>query len=134
MDVMKKKQMLATLVMLSLLQGSVYAETIEPDVIEPVVYDDIVEISTENREPVISKAGVYTFNGGLKINSEYGNIQTDTAIISNTDNNGEITLNVGNDNKKVELKLNTNSNKTDSGQKTQNDIIRVNGSNITNIN
>lgn len=92
---MKKKQMLATLVMLSLLQGSVYAETIE----QPV-YDDIVEISTENREPVISKAGVYTFDGGLKINSEYGNIQRDTAIISNTGNNGVITLNVGNDNKK----------------------------------
>ncbi len=129
MDVMKKKQMLATLVMLSLLQGSVYAETIE----QPV-YDDIVEISTENREPVISKAGVYTFDGGLKINSEYGNIQRDTAIISNTGNNGVITLNVGNDNKKVELKLNTNSNKTDFWQKTKNDIIRVNGSNITNIN
>ena len=129
MDVMKKKQMLATLVMLSLLQGSVYAETIEPK-----VYDDIVEISTENRQPVISKAGVYTFNDGLKINSEYGNTKTDTAIISNTGNNGVITLNVGNDNKKVELKLNTNSNKTDFWQETKNDIIRVNGSNITNIN
>lgn len=126
---MKKKQMLATLVMLSLLQGSVYAETIEPD-----VYDDIVEISTENRQPVILKVGEYTFNDGLKINSEYGNIQTHTAIISNTGNNGVITLNVGNDNKKVELKLNTNSNKTDFWQKTKNDIIRVNGSNITNIN
>ena len=129
MDVMKKKQMLATLVMLSLLQGSVYAETIEPD-----VYDDIVEISTENRQPVILKVGEYTFNDGLKINSEYGNIQTHTAIISNTGNNGVITLNVGNDNKKVELKLNTNSNKTDFWQETKNDIIRVNGSNITNIN
>ena len=126
---MKKKQMLATLVMLSLLQGSVYAETIEPD-----VYDDIVEISTENRQPVILKVGEYTFNDGLKINSEYGNTQTHTAIISNTGNNGVITLNVGNDNKKVELKLNTNSNKTDFWQKTKNDIIRVNGSNITNIN
>ena len=126
---MKKKQMLATLVMLSLLQGSVYAETIEPK-----VYDDIVEISTENREPVILKAGEYTFNDGLKINSEYGNTKTDTAIISNTGNNGVITLNVGNDNKKVELKLNTNSNKTDYWLDTKNDIIRVNGSNITNIN
>lgn len=129
MDVMKKKQMLATLVMLSLLQGSVYAETIEPK-----VYDDIVEISTENRQPVILKVGEYTFNDGLKINSEYGNTQTHTAIISNTGNNGVITLNVGNDNKKVELKLNTNSNKTDLWHKTKNDIIRVNGSNITNIN
>ena len=129
MDVMKKKQMLATLVMLSLLQGSVYAETIEPK-----VYDDIVEISTENRQPVILKVGEYTFNDGLKINSEYGNTQTHTAIISNTGNNGVITLNVGNDNKKVELKLNTNSNKTDFWQDTKNDIIRVNGSNITNIN
>ena len=126
---MKKKQMLATLVMLSLLQGSVYAETIEPK-----VYDDIVEISTENRQPVILKVGEYTFNDGLKINSEYGNTQTHTAIISNTGNNGVITLNVGNDNKKVELKLNTNSNKTDLWHKTKNDIIRVNGSNITNIN
>lgn len=132
MDVMKKKQMLATLVMLSLLQGSVYAETAET--IEPKVYDDIVEISTENGQPVISKAGVYTFDGGLKINSEYGNIQNNTAIISNTGNNGVITLNVGNDNKKVELKLNTNSNKTDLWNETTNDIIRVNGSNITNIN
>ena len=129
MDVMKKKQMLATLVMLSLLQGSVYAETIEPK-----VYDDIVEISTEKRQPVILKVGEYTFNDGLKINSEYGNIQTHTAIISNTGNNGVITLNVGNDNKKVELKLNTNSNKTDFWQDTKNDILRVNGSNITNIN
>ena len=129
MDVMKKKQMLATLVMLSLLQGSVYAETIEPK-----VYDDIVEISTENRQPVILKVGEYTFNDGLKINSEYGNTQTHTAIISNTGNNGVITLNVGNDNKKVELKLNTNSNKTDFWQDTKNDILRVNGSNITNIN
>lgn len=115
--------------MLSLLQGSVYAETIEPK-----VYDDIVEISTENRQPVILKVGEYTFNDGLKINSEYGNTQTHTAIISNTGNNGVITLNVGNDNKKVELKLNTNSNKTDRWDKTKNDIIRVNGSNITNIN
>lgn len=129
MDVMKKKQMLATLVMLSLLQGCVYAETIEPK-----VYDDIVEISTEKRQPVILKVGEYTFNDGLKINSEYGNIQTHTAIISNTGNNGVITLNVGNDNKKVELKLNTNSNKTDFWQDTKNDILRVNGSNITNIN
>ncbi len=126
---MKKKQFLATLVMLSLVQGSVYAETIEPG-----VYDDIVEISAENRQPVILKAGEYTFDGGLKINSEYGNTQTHTAIISNTGNNGVITLNVGNDNKKVELKLNTNSNKTDFWQDTKNDIIRVNGSNITNIN
>ena len=126
---MKKKQLLATLVMLSLVQGSVYAETIEPG-----VYDDIVEISAENRQPVILKAGEYTFDGGLKINSEYGNTQTHTAIISNTGNNGVITLNVGNDNKKVELKLNTNSNKTDFWQDTKNDIIRVNGSNITNIN
>lgn len=115
--------------MLSLLQGSVYAETIEPK-----VYDDIVEISTENRQPVILKVGEYTFNDGLKINSEYGNTQTHTAIISNTGNNGVITLNVGNDNKKVELKLNTNSNKTDFWQDTKNDILRVNGSNITNIN
>lgn len=126
---MKKKQMLATLVMLSLLQGSVYAGTIGTD-----VYDDIVEISAEDRQPVISEAGVYTFDGGLKINSEYGNIQKDTAIISNTGNNGVITLNVGNDNKKVELKLNTNSNKTDYWLDTKNDIIMVNGSNITNIN
>ena len=45
MDVMKKKQMLATLVMLSLLQGSVYAA-------EPI-YDDVNKIYYGNGNPVI---------------------------------------------------------------------------------
>ena len=44
MDVMKKKQMLATLVMLSLLQGSVYAD-------KPV-YDEVNNIYYGNGNPI----------------------------------------------------------------------------------
>ena len=130
MDEMKKKQMLAMLVMLSLLQGNVYAENIQPN-----YYEDLVEFNVTDRQPVISTSGEYTFSEGLKVSSEYGENQANTALISNaTGSNNIFTINVGNNNKKVELNLNTNSAKTDVWEDTKNDIIRVNSSNITNIN
>ena len=63
MDVMKKKQMLATLVMLSLLQGSVYAETINPG-----IHDKYVSVNIDgDQRTIINIPDEYNFKGGLSI-------------------------------------------------------------------
>lgn len=94
---MKKKQMLATLVMLSLLQGSVYAAEVNKG-----TYNDFYEYSGEGtKQTQIKDAGEYTFvNGASIINTDLEKDDGAKAIIhhSGTENNiNKITINVGND-------------------------------------
>ena len=95
---MKKKQMLATLVMLSLLQGSVYAAEVNTG-----TYNDFYEYSGEGtKQTQIKDAGEYTFvNGASIINTDLENDDGAQAIIhhsgTNEDNINKITINVGND-------------------------------------
>lgn len=78
LDVMKKKQMLATLVMLSLLQGSVYAAEVNTG-----TYNDFYEYSGEGtKQTQIKYAGEYTFvNGASIINTDLENDDGAQAII-----------------------------------------------------
>ena len=98
MDVMKKKRMLATLVMLSLLQGSVYAAEVNMG-----TYNDFYEYSGEGtKQTQIKDAGEYTFvNGASIINTDLEKDDGAQAIIhhsgTNKDNINKITINVGND-------------------------------------
>ena len=97
LDVMKKKRMLATLVMLSLLQGSVYAAEVNMG-----TYNDFYEYSGEGtKQTQIKDAGEYTFvNGASIINTDLEKDDGAKAIIhhSGTENNiNKITINVGND-------------------------------------
>ena len=97
MDEMKKKRMLATLVMLSLLQGSVYAVEVNKG-----TYNDFYEYSGEGtKQTQIKDAGEYTFvNGASIINTDLEKDDGAKAIIhhSGTENNiNKITINVGND-------------------------------------
>ena len=97
MDEMKKKRMLATLVMLSLLQGSVYAAEVNKG-----TYNDFYEYSGEGtKQTQIKDAGEYTFvNGASIINTDLEKDDGAKAIIhhSGTENNiNKITINVGND-------------------------------------
>ena len=92
---MRKKSALATLVMLSLLNGNVFAESVEPG-----NHDDFFE-NGENQVQ-ISKNGNYTFkNGASIINTDLKNDKGAQAIIhhsgTNKDNINKITINVGND-------------------------------------
>lgn len=95
---MKKKQMLATLVMLSLLQGSVYAAEVNMG-----TYNDFYEYSGEGtKQTQIKDAGEYTFvNGASIINTDLEKDDGAQAIIhhsgTNKDNINKITINVGND-------------------------------------
>lgn len=97
MDEMKKKRMLATLVMLSLLQGSVYAAEVNTG-----TYNDFYEYSGEGtKQTQIKDAGEYTFvNGASIINTDLENDDGAQAIIHHSgtkDNINKITINVGND-------------------------------------
>ena len=98
MDEMKKKRMLATLVMLSLLQGSVYAAEVNMG-----TYNDFYEYSGEGtKQTQIKDAGEYTFiNGASIINTDLEKDDGAQAIIhhsgTNKDNINKITINVGND-------------------------------------
>ena len=57
---MKKKTLLATLVMLSILNGNVFAESVKPD-----NYDDFFEKNVTGENQVqISENGNYTFKNG----------------------------------------------------------------------
>lgn len=99
MDEMKKKQMLATLVMLSLLQGSVYAAEVNTGT---YTYNDFYEYSDEGtKQTQIKDAGEYTFvNGASIINTDLENDKGAQAIIHHSgtkDNINKITINVGND-------------------------------------
>ena len=92
---MKKKTLLATLVMLSILNGNVFAESVEPG-----NHDDFFE-NGENQVQ-ISENGNYTFkNGASIINTDKKNDKGAQAIIhhsgTNKDNINKITINVGND-------------------------------------
>lgn len=141
MDVMKKKQMLATLVMLSLLQGSVYAGEIDPG-----TYENEYKYTHPSNDTgiTIDKAGDYDFKGGLIIDR---NIKSNlssaykTALIGKiskaTEKNEVLTITIGGEeqNNRVKMQL-TN---TTTGSVLHRDIIRVGGdsgdySNIININ
>lgn len=103
MDEMKKKRMLATLVMLSLLQGSVYAAEVNKG-----TYNDFYEYSGEGtKQTQIKDAGEYTFvNGASIINTDLEKDDGAKAIIHHggTENNinkiNKITINVGNNEKR----------------------------------
>lgn len=106
MDEMKKKRMLATLVMLSLLQGSVYAAEVNKG-----TYNDFYEYSGEGtKQTQIKDAGEYTFvNGASIINTDLKNDKGAQAIIhhsgTNKDNINKITINVGNNAKRSQFIL-----------------------------
>ena len=136
MDVMKKKQMLATLVMLSLLQGSVYAETIDLD---PGVYDEYVSVNIDgDQRTIINIPEKYNFKGGLSIDrninasmDKYNSIIGLESDANDSDKKLEITIgseNVNSD--KVNIKLNSNSQKY-----SNNTLIQVggNGNDFKNI-
>ena len=93
MDVMKKKQMLATLVMLSLLQGSVYAEINEkPEAGKQyndfLIWENEVQI---NDYPTDEKH--YYFNKGAQIGGENGG--TGNAVLIGQGDNPNVTFHVG---------------------------------------
>lgn len=126
MDVMKKKQMLATLVMLSLLQGSVYAETIEPG-----IHDEYVSVNIDgDQRTIINIPDEYNFKGGLSIDrninasmDKYNSIIVLESDANDSDKKLEITIgseNVNSD--KVNIKLNSNSQKY-----LNNTLIQVGG-------
>ena len=106
MDEMKKKRMLATLVMLSLLQGSVYAAEVNKG-----TYNDFYEYSGEGtKQTQIKDAGEYTFvNGASIINTDLEKDDGAQAIIhhsgTNKDNISKITINVGNNEKRSQFIL-----------------------------
>ena len=93
---MRKKSALATLVMLSLLNGNVFAESVEPG-----NYDDFKKNVTGENQVQISENGNYTFKNGASItNTDLEKDDGAKAIIHNsgTENNiNKITINVGND-------------------------------------
>ena len=93
MDVMKKKQMLATLVMLSLLQGSVYAEiNKEPEAGK--YYNDFLIWGNEvqiNENPTPEKH--YYFNKGAQIGGE--NEGTGNAVLIGQGDTPNVTFHVG---------------------------------------
>lgn len=100
---MKKKTLLATLVMLSILNGNVFAESVKPG-----NHDDFFE-NGENQVQ-ISKNGNYTFkNGASIINTDLKNDKGAQAIIhhsgTNKDNISKITINVGNNEKRSKFIL-----------------------------
>lgn len=76
---MRKKSALATLVMLSLLNGNVFAESVEPG-----NYDDFFKKNVTGENQVqISENGNYTFKNGASItNTDKKNNDGAQAIIS----------------------------------------------------
>ena len=101
---MRKKSALATLVMLSLLNGNVFAESVEPG-----NYDDLKKNVTGEDQVQISENGNYTFKNGASItNTDINNKDGAQAIISHEGTNGkisEITINVGNNEKRSKFIL-----------------------------
>lgn len=102
---MRKKSALATLVMLSLLNGNVFAESVEPG-----NYDDFLKKNVTGENQVqISKNGNYTFKNGASItNTDINNKDGAQAIISHEGKFGkisEITINVGNNEKRSQFIL-----------------------------
>lgn len=102
---MRKKSALATLVMISLLNGNVFAESVEPG-----NYDDFLKKNVTGENQVqISKNGNYTFKNGASItNTDINNKDGAQAIISHEGKFGkisEITINVGNNEKRSQFIL-----------------------------
>lgn len=101
---MRKKSALATLVMLSLLNGNVFAESVEPG-----NYDDFKKNVTGENQVQISENGNYTFKNGASItNTDINNKDGAQAIISHEGKFGkisEITINVGNNEKRSQFIL-----------------------------
>lgn len=101
---MRKKSALATLVMLSLLNGNVFAESVEPG-----NYDDFKKNVTGENQVQISENGNYTFKNGASItNTDINNKDGAQAIISREGKFGkisEITINVGNNEKRSQFIL-----------------------------
>ena len=103
---MQKKSALATLVMLSLLNGNVFAESVEPG-----NYDDFFKKNVTGEDQVqISKNGNYTFKNGASItNTDLEKDDGAKAIIhhsgTNKDNINKITINVGNNEKRSQFIL-----------------------------
>ena len=123
---MKKKQMLATLVMLSLLQGSVYAETINPG-----IHDKYVSVNIDgDQRTIINIPDEYNFKGGLSIDrninasmDKYNSIIGLESSANDSDKKLEITIGSENaDSDKVNIKLNSNSQKN-----LNNTLIQVGG-------
>ena len=102
---MRKKSALATLVMLSLLNGNVFAESVISG-----NYDDFFEKNVTGENQVqISENGNYTFKNGASItNTDINNNDGAQAIINHEGTNGkisEITINVGNNEKRSQFIL-----------------------------
>ena len=102
---MKKKTLLATLVMLSILNGNVFAESVISD-----NYDDFFEKNVTGEDQVqISENGNYTFKNGASItNTDINNKDGAQAIISHEGTIGKInkiTINVGNNAKRSQFIL-----------------------------
>lgn len=108
---MKKKQMLATLVMISLLQGNVYAGEIAPG-----TYEDEYKYThpSNNSDITIDEANDYDFKGGLAVD-RVASGSKETAIIGIADsaNNADKELNITigdiNLDEKVKLNLKTHT-------------------------
>ena len=122
---MKKKTLLATLVMISLLQGNVYAGKIAPG-----TYEDEYKYThpSNNSGITIDAAGDYDFKGGLTVD-RVASESKETAIIGIADsaNNADKELNITigdiNIGEKVKLNLKT---QTESNY-IENSLIQVGG-------
>ena len=119
---MKKKTLLATLVMLSILNGNVFAESVIPD-----NYDDFFEKNVTGEDQVqISKNGNYTFKNGASItNTDLNSDKGAQSIINHEGKIGkisEITINVGNNEKRSQFIL-----KGVSSEKILNDCVDAKG-------
>lgn len=129
---MISKGLLTALVFVSLTQGSAFAQEITPG-----TYTDFIEVINKDKKPVIQAPGEYVFQGGLHIDNEFGNTQSHTAVISNngTGSENRMTITADSGDNKGTLHISSNSDKTPGNwQGTKNDIIRINSSNVTNIN
>lgn len=128
---MISKELLTALVFVSLTQGSAFAQEITPG-----TYTDFVDVINTDKTPVIQAPGKYVFHGGLHIDNEFGSTQSNTAVISNgTGSGNDMTITADSGDNKGTLHISSNSDKTPGDwDGTENDIIRINSSNVTNIN
>ena len=86
---MRKKQLLATLVMLSLMQGSVYATEFNREVLE---YNDVV--TAQNGEVQIGNNREYTFHKGGELGPIWV-LYDGTNVVFNIENDKMLTVGVG---------------------------------------
>lgn len=128
---MISKELLTALVFVSLTQGSAFAQEITPG-----TYTDFVDVINTDKTPVIQAPGEYVFHGGLHIDNEFGSTQSHTAVISNGTGSGNgMTITADSGDNKGTLHISSNSDETPGNwQGTKNDIIRINSSNVTDIN